>query len=198
MDIRNHKKRGQWAELRFMAKATEFGYQLAKPVGDSTQYDVVIDLGGRFVSVQVKSTMFEAGNLKPGNFVASLVHASGPNHRYEQTDFDYLAVYCIPRDIWHIIPWAVACGKQSICLCPGDKQNQWEHYREAWHLLHDRAPAPLLKRGCVDLYGIIEDYVPAPRIRTQKVRMGHLGSRRRVGRCPRASSRIRTFHGRAR
>jgi len=51
------------------------------------------------------------------------------------------------------------------------KQNQWEHYREAWHLLRDRAPAPLLKRGCVDLYGIIEDYVPAPRIRKQKTRM---------------------------
>ena len=93
MDIRNHKKRGQWAELRFMAKATEFGYQLAKPVGDSTQYDVVVDLGGRFISVQVKSTIFEASNLKPGNFVASLVHPSGPNQRYQQSDFDYLAVY---------------------------------------------------------------------------------------------------------
>src|SRR5579872_804943 len=128
MDIRNHKKRGQWAELRFMAKATELGFQLAKPVGDSTQYDVVVDLGGRFISVQVKSTIFEASNLKPGNFVASLVHPSGPNQRYQQTDFDYLAVYCIPRDIWYIIPWAVAFCKQSICVCPGDKQNKWEHY----------------------------------------------------------------------
>src|SRR5579864_7727533 len=31
MDICNHKKRGQWAELRFMAKAAELGFQLAKP-----------------------------------------------------------------------------------------------------------------------------------------------------------------------
>jgi PD-(D/E)XK endonuclease len=169
MDIRNHKKRGHWAELRFMAKAAELGFQLNKPLGDTAQYDVVIDLGGRFISVQVKSTLFEASNLKPGNFVASLVHPSGPNHRYEQSDFDYLAVYCIPRDIWYIIPSAVALRKQSICLCPGDEQNQWEHYREAWHLLHDRAPAPLLKRGCVDLYGIIEDYVRPPRVRMQKV-----------------------------
>jgi len=173
MDIRNHKKRGQWAELRFMAKATELGFQLAKPVGDSTQYDVVVDLGGRFISVQVKSTIFQASNLKPGNFVASLVHVSGPNHRYQQTDFDYLAVYCIPRDIWYIIPWAVASRKQSICVCPGDKQNQWEQYREAWYLLHDRAPAPLLKRGCVDLYGIIEDYASPPRVRKQESRMRH-------------------------
>ena len=127
MDIRNAKKRGHWAELRFMAKAAELGFQLSTPLGDTAQYDVVIDLGGRFISVQVKSTFFEASNLRPGNFVASLVHVSGPNHRYQQSDFDYLAVYCIPKDIWYIIPSAVALCKQSICVCPGDKQNQWEH-----------------------------------------------------------------------
>ncbi|HXM22119.1 MAG TPA: group I intron-associated PD-(D/E)XK endonuclease [Terriglobales bacterium] len=168
MDIRSPKKRGHWAELRFMAKATELGFQLAKPLGDTAQYDVVIDLGGRFISVQVKSTFFQASNLKPGNFVASLFHANGPNRRYEPSDFDYLAVYCIPKDIWYVIPSEVAARKHAIRTCPGDKLNQWEHYREAWHLLYDRAPAPLLKRGCVDLYGIIEDYVPPPKIRRTK------------------------------
>ena len=134
----------------------------------------MVDLGGRFISVQVKSTIFQASNLKPGNFVASLVHVSGPNHRYQQSDFDYLAVYCIPKDVWYIIPSEVALRKQSICVCPGDKKNQWEHYREAWYLLHDRAPAPLLKRGCVELYGIIEEYVPPPRVRKQESRMPRL------------------------
>jgi hypothetical protein len=96
MDIRNHKKRGQWAELRFMAKATELGFQVAEPRGDTAQYDVVLDLGGRFISVQVKSTFFQASNLKPGNFVASLFHVNGPNRRYEPTDFDYLASTAFP------------------------------------------------------------------------------------------------------
>ena len=169
MDIRNHKKRGQWAELRFMAKASELGFQIAEPRGDTAQYDVVLDLGGRFISVQVKSTSFQASNLKPGNFVASLRNNHGGTGRYyEESDFDYLAVYCIPKDIWYIIPSAVAAHKYAARVLPGDKQNQWEHYREAWHLLHDRAPAPLLKRGCVDLYGIIEDYVPPPRIRRKE------------------------------
>jgi hypothetical protein len=140
MDIRNHKKRGQWAELRFMAKAIELGFQLAKPLGDTAQYDVVIDLGGRFISVQIKSTFFQANNLKPGNFVASLFHGNGPNRRYQRSDFDYLAVYCIPKDVWYIIPSEVASRKHAIRTCPGDELNQWEQYREAWHLLHDRAP----------------------------------------------------------
>ena len=104
MDIRNHKKRGQWAELRFMTKATELGFQIAEPRGDAAPYDVVLDVGGRFISVQIKSTFFPASNMKPGNFVASLFHVNGPNRRYEQSDFDYLAVYCIPIDVWYIIP----------------------------------------------------------------------------------------------
>ena len=118
MDIRNHKKRGQWAELRFMAKAAELGFQLNKPLGDTAQYDVVLDLGGRFISIQVKSTFFQASNLKPGNFVASLFHVNGPNHRYEQSDFDYLAVYCIPKDIWYIIPSTEAARKHAIRVWP--------------------------------------------------------------------------------
>jgi hypothetical protein len=169
MDIRNSKKRGHWAELRFMAKAAELGFQLAKPLGDTAPYDVILDLGGRFISVQVKSTSFQASNLKPGNFVANLRHSHGGTGRYyEESDFDYLAVYCIPRDIWYIIPSAAVAHNYGVRVLPGDKQNQWEPYREAWHLLQDRTPAPLLKRGQIDLYGIIEDYVPPPRLRKQK------------------------------
>ena len=157
MSIRNHKRRGQWAELRFMTKATELGFQLAKPVGDSVPYDIVLDADGHFVSVQVKSTYFQASNLKPGNFVASLYHPNGPHHRCQPSDFDYLALYCIPRDIWYIIPSEVAACKHAIRVCPGDRLNQYEHYREAWHLLHDQVPAPLQKRGRFNLYGIVEE-----------------------------------------
>lgn len=165
MDIRNHKKRGQWAELRFMTKATELGFQAAQPLGDAAPYDVVLDVGGRFISVQVKSTFFSASNLKRGNFVASLFHGNGPDRTYQQSDFDYLAVYYIQADIWYIIPSAEVTGRHSVSAGPGDKQHRWEPYREAWHLLHDRAPAPLQKPGRFDLYGIIEDYVPPPRVR---------------------------------
>lgn len=157
MSIRNHKTRGQWAELRFLTKATELGFRTAKPLGDNSPYDVIVDLGGRFVSVQVKSTFFAASNLKPGNFVASLFHANGRRRRYQQSDFDYLAVHCIPKDIWYIIPSAVAARRQAIRVCPGDKVNQYEHYREAWHLLHDRVPAPLQKHGRFNLYGIVDE-----------------------------------------
>lgn len=165
MDIRNRKKRGQWAELRFMAKATELGFQAAQPLGDAAPYDVVLDVGGRFISVQVKSTSYHRAGSKPGYFGANLLHSCGHTRAYERSDFDYLAVYYIPADIWYVIPSAETDGRRTMSACPGNKLNQWEPYREAWHLLQDRAPAPLSKRGHFDLYGIIEDYVPPPRVR---------------------------------
>ena len=55
--IKNHKKRGEWAELRFMARAAEHGFHVTKPWGDSARYDFAIDHRGRFLRVQVKSTI---------------------------------------------------------------------------------------------------------------------------------------------
>jgi PD-(D/E)XK endonuclease len=90
MKIRKPKERGEWAELRFMTKATEQGYKLTKPWGDSSPYDFVIDLGGRFVSVQVKSTSYqkhpETKRHRSGSFGCNLRPSRSP--RYQSCDFD--------------------------------------------------------------------------------------------------------------
>src|SRR5438876_2244079 len=55
--IKDHKQRGEWAELRFMARAAEHGLSVSKPWGDSQRYDVTVEHNGRFLRVQVKSTV---------------------------------------------------------------------------------------------------------------------------------------------
>jgi hypothetical protein len=42
-DIKNHKMRREWAELRFMARAAEFGLIVTKPWGDSARYDFAVE-----------------------------------------------------------------------------------------------------------------------------------------------------------
>jgi PD-(D/E)XK nuclease superfamily protein len=136
MKIRNPKQRGEWAELRFMAKAAELGFKLNKPFGDSAPYDVVIDLDDRFVRVQVKCTYSRIRERNPhrrrGTFIALL---RSPRHPYQLSDFEYLAVYVIPKDAWYIIPAAIALAKGSVCVRPGCSANRFERYREGWHLL---------------------------------------------------------------
>ena len=38
------KRRGELAELAFMRKAANLGFAVAKPLGDSDRYDVVLPL----------------------------------------------------------------------------------------------------------------------------------------------------------
>lgn len=55
--IADKKQRGEWAESVFMARANEHGLPVSKPWGELSSYDFVIGKTGRFVSVQVKSTL---------------------------------------------------------------------------------------------------------------------------------------------
>jgi hypothetical protein len=59
--FRTCKERGEWAELCFMARARQMGMTVLKPYGDSSTYDVGIEVGGRLVRVQTKSTTFRRG-----------------------------------------------------------------------------------------------------------------------------------------
>ncbi len=59
MGIKHPKVRGEWVELWFMLRAVELGLHLNKPWGEVMPYDFVVEDEGRFVRVQVKSTMFK-------------------------------------------------------------------------------------------------------------------------------------------
>jgi hypothetical protein len=140
MGIRKSKERGEWAELIFMAKTAGLGLKPSKPWGDSAPYDVTLEHAGRFIRVQVKCTFCRATRKKPhprpkGVFVANMRHIWV--RRYQPSDFDYVAVYVIPKDVWYIIPSAVATRRVAIRIAPGNPDNQYERYREAWHLLRD-------------------------------------------------------------
>ena len=50
------KEQGEWAELCFMAKAAGMGLKVLRPFGDSSSYDVGVELPDRILRVQVKST----------------------------------------------------------------------------------------------------------------------------------------------
>src|SRR5271165_5423382 len=55
--IEDKKLRGEWAESVFMARANQHGLPVSKPWGEMCSYDFIIGKTGRFVSVQVKSTL---------------------------------------------------------------------------------------------------------------------------------------------
>jgi hypothetical protein len=128
MRIKHAKVRGEWAELKFMQRAIELGLHLSKPWGEVVQYDFIVENEGRFVRVQVKSTMFK----DRGGYSCTVRGSAGP---YEGHPFEYLAAYVLQEDVWYIIPAELVVGQGSIALYPKLKRAKYEAYREAWHLL---------------------------------------------------------------
>ena len=137
--LEDKKQRGEWAESVFMARAHEHGLPVSKPWGELSSYDFVIGKTGRFVSVQVKSTL---SKLKTG-YVCTV---RGGHQAYAAGSFDFLAAYAIPADAWYIIPADVTHGKGCITLYPNSPTAKYEQYREAWYLLREAAATKELGR----------------------------------------------------
>ena len=124
------KEKGEWAEMRFMARAAEHGLRITKPWGDSSRYDFVVEHKGRFQRVQVKAT----SNKQRNHYRCHLRGGRGKPYCKDQIDF--VALYIIPKDLWYIVPIKVA-AKSSwvIILSPDMKRSKHGVYEEAWHLL---------------------------------------------------------------
>jgi PD-(D/E)XK nuclease superfamily protein len=135
MGVRKSGKRcleqGVFAELCFMAKAASKGFRVSMPIGDS-RYDVGVEVGGRILRVQVKSTMYRRRGMHSYS-----LNVMGPGRKmYEEGLVDFFAIYLIPIDTWYIIPYEViGRTRTSLHFTPGSKRKTYERYREAWGLL---------------------------------------------------------------
>ena len=127
--IKNPKKRGEWAEMVFAARAMELALLLARPWGESSGYDFTVDQGARIVRVQVKCTIFE---LRTGGYVCSL---KSDNKPYKKNTFDFVAAYVIPENVWYVLPEKKVRGMYSVALYPNLESSKYNVYKEAWHLL---------------------------------------------------------------
>lgn len=128
--IKDPKRRGEWAESVFVARASEQGLAVSRPWKESKSFDFVVGRPGRFVSVQVKSTTVEMG----GGYMCTVKQN---NERYARGAFDFLAAYVIPEDVWYIVPAAKFAGRATLILCSDSGEAKYEEYREAWDLLKE-------------------------------------------------------------
>jgi hypothetical protein len=109
----------------FMQRAIEHGLRFGKPWGEPKGYDFAVERGGKFVSVQVKSTMCR----KPeGGYSCTLKDSKG---KYRGNPFEFLAAYVIPDDTWFIVPGRKVRGMSNIALYPHSNRAKYTPYKEA-------------------------------------------------------------------
>jgi hypothetical protein len=128
------KERGEWAEMRFMARAAEHGFHVSKPWGESARYDFAVEANGRFLRIQVKSTVCRSRN----GYRCPIQPDKARSSRYNKEQVDFFAAYVIPADVWYILPADVVVGlADSIQLSPHREEHRYACYKEAWHLLDE-------------------------------------------------------------
>lgn len=162
LDIKHPKQRGEWAEMRFMTRAAEHGMVVTKPWGESSHYDFIVERGARCLRIQVKSTM----SIRKQIYRCTL---HGARTYYTKDDFDYVAAYIIPLDLWYIVPAGIAItGSQGIYLAPDNPKSIYEPYREAWHLLQGESAPESTAAGSANPDGA--DPIPGEEGGTEEAR----------------------------
>jgi hypothetical protein len=146
--VETHKRHGEVAEARFLAKASSMGFGVAKPWGDE-RYDFILDSGYCFWRVQVKSTQ----SRRSGGYCVTL--AGREQAAYDETQIDFLVAYLTPEDLSYVIPVKMLKGRTTLHLFPhGRKGSKWEKFREGWCQMacpyDENGPSKIVTERCRD------------------------------------------------
>jgi hypothetical protein len=135
------KQKGDVAEQAVILRALQNGWGASRPIGDRLPYNLIVDIDGCLIKIQVKSAWFDE---KRGNYVID-TRRTKTNRRvmlratYCANDFDYAIAYIDELGLFYIIPVAafVSYGSE-IHLVETEKRQRLPKsaaYREAWDLL---------------------------------------------------------------
>lgn len=89
------QQKGLLTELHCLEDCTSLGFQCLKPLNDSSKYDVVIDVNGRFYRVQCKTakwcnnTIEEQSAFEISTCCMTTNTKSTTRHKYSANEIDY-------------------------------------------------------------------------------------------------------------
>ena len=137
----NTKLKGDIAEQAVILQALKRGWGVLEPVGDRLPYDLVLDVEGTLVRVQVKCAWFDNSS---GNYVVDN-RRTKTNRRfmvrdvYKPADFDFALVYIQDHDLFYVFPVDVFVSYGSeIHMVEAEKRQRKPHsakFRDAWELI---------------------------------------------------------------
>jgi len=135
------KLKGDIAEQAVIMRTLEHGWAVLKPLGDRLPYDLVLDVRGKLVKIQIKSAWLDK---KSGNFVVDN-RRTKTNRRlmlrepYKKFDFDFAVIYLNGPNIFYVLPIEAFIAYGSVIHFVEEKKRQRKplsaDYRDAWDLI---------------------------------------------------------------
>ena len=139
------KLKGDIAEQAVILQALKKGWGVAVPLGDRLPYDLILDVNGSLIKIQVKAAWYDSSK---DNYVVDN-RRTKTNRRvmkrtpYNESDFDFAILYIQELDIFYILPSNVFISYGSeIHLVETDKRQRKPksaQYRSAWSMILQRA-----------------------------------------------------------
>ncbi|HLO86162.1 MAG TPA: group I intron-associated PD-(D/E)XK endonuclease [Nostocaceae cyanobacterium] len=132
------KLKGDIAEQAAILHALKRGWGVLKPVGDRLPYDLVFDVEGILIKIQVKCAWFDepSGNYVVDNRRTKTNRRIMVRDNYKPSDFDFALVYIENLDIFYVFPVEVFINYGSeIHLVEAEKRQRKPRsapYRDAW------------------------------------------------------------------
>jgi len=139
------KLKGDVAEQSAILQALKRGWGVLKPVGDRLPYDLVFDVDGSLVKIQVKSAWYDSRD----NVYLTDSRRTQTNRRvmkrtrYRTADFDFALVFIEDLSLFYVFPSEVFNAfASSVSLVESSKRQRKPrsaNYRDAWQLISNWA-----------------------------------------------------------
>lgn len=117
----NTKTMGDLAEMKVACHLLEQGHSVSVPIGDNAPYDLIADINGKLVKIQVKARTQTNGRVEVQ------MESRMRNFRYAYTPehWDILAVYNVTTNELAFLNWSDIDGRKGIILrSEAPKNNQ--------------------------------------------------------------------------
>ena len=137
------KLKGDIAEQAVVLAALRKGWGALQPVGDRLPYDLVLDINGQLLKIQIKSAWWDQSK---NNYVVDNRRTKTNRRRmirsnYASEDFDFAIIYIDKLEVFYVMPAEVFRSYGSeIHLVEEEKRQRKPRsavYREAWNLLEE-------------------------------------------------------------
>lgn len=135
------KLKSDIAESAVTTELLRKGFRVLRPAGDRLAYDLGVDLQGKLLHLQVKSSWY---NVKDKCYIVDARRTKTNRRimlrqRYGADDFDFAIIYLAELGIFYIMPVSVFTSYGStVTIVEADKRQRKPksaEYRERWDLL---------------------------------------------------------------
>ena len=101
---------GRLTEAKSLAYLTSLGYIVSLPFGGQARYDLLVDVNGKIIKIQVKSSQYENGCIVFYTCNSHYIQGHHVHTTYTENDIDYFMTEY--NEQYYLVP-VTECGKQK-------------------------------------------------------------------------------------